>query len=181
MAASSTASSTTPRSRITGTRQHRRLRRVRAGPIRERLHAWLVRQKPLHPPKSPIATAIRYALNQRNRRPISGVATRLRDRPRAGEHLVEVVCVDPQRDHPRRVEARATRGPHELGGAHDATNVFPSSSVRITRAHPRSPCSHLASCRAQARRRSRRASRACFDICDQATAERRLAARWLGC
>ncbi len=44
---------------ITGTKQ-----RLRAGPIRDQLHAWLVQQKPLHPPKSPIATAIRYALNQ---------------------------------------------------------------------------------------------------------------------
>jgi transposase len=49
---------------ITGTKQHLRIRRLRAGPIRDQLHAWLIQQKPLHPPKSPIATAIRYALNQ---------------------------------------------------------------------------------------------------------------------
>ena len=49
---------------ITGTKQHLRLRRQRAGPIRDELHAWLLHQKPRHPPKSPISTAIRYALNQ---------------------------------------------------------------------------------------------------------------------
>jgi transposase len=49
---------------ITGTKAHLRLRRLRAGPIRDELHAWLLDQKPRHPPKSPIAAAIRYALNQ---------------------------------------------------------------------------------------------------------------------
>jgi len=49
---------------IAGTRRHLRLRRLRAGPIRDELHAWLLHQKPRHPPKSPISTAIRYALNQ---------------------------------------------------------------------------------------------------------------------
>jgi transposase len=49
---------------ITGTKSHLRLRRQRAGPIRDQLHAWLLQQRPLHPPKSPIATAIRYGLNQ---------------------------------------------------------------------------------------------------------------------
>jgi transposase len=49
---------------ITGTKAHLRFRRQRAGPIRDELHAWLLHQKPRHPPKSPIATAIRYALNQ---------------------------------------------------------------------------------------------------------------------
>jgi transposase len=49
---------------ISGTKAHLRLRRRRAGPIRDQLHAWLLKQKPRHPPKSPIATAIRYALNQ---------------------------------------------------------------------------------------------------------------------
>jgi len=49
---------------ITGTKAHLRLRRQRAGPIRDELHAWMLRQKPRHPPKSPIAAAIRYALNQ---------------------------------------------------------------------------------------------------------------------
>ena len=49
---------------ITGTKKHLRLRRLRAGPIRDELHAWLLDQKPRHPPKSPIGTAIKYALNQ---------------------------------------------------------------------------------------------------------------------
>lgn len=49
---------------ITGTKKHLRLRRERAGPIREQLHAWLLKQQPRHPPKSPISIAIRYALNQ---------------------------------------------------------------------------------------------------------------------
>jgi transposase len=50
--------------KIVGTDQHLALRRDRAGPARERLHAWLLQQKPRHPPKSPIATAINYALKQ---------------------------------------------------------------------------------------------------------------------
>ena len=49
---------------ITGSKKHLRLRRQRAGRIREQLHEWLLDQKPRHPPKSPISTAIRYALNQ---------------------------------------------------------------------------------------------------------------------
>jgi transposase len=49
---------------ITGTKAHLRLRRQRAGPIRDQLYEWLLRQKPRHPPKSPISAAIRYALNQ---------------------------------------------------------------------------------------------------------------------
>lgn len=49
---------------ITGSKAHLRLRRRRAGPLREELHRWLLRHQPRHPPKSPIATAIRYALNQ---------------------------------------------------------------------------------------------------------------------
>jgi len=39
-------------------------RRQRAGPIRDRMRAWLTAQKERHPPKSPIAAAIRYAENQ---------------------------------------------------------------------------------------------------------------------
>ena len=39
-------------------------RKERAGPIRERMRAWLRAQKERHPPKSPIAAAIRYAENQ---------------------------------------------------------------------------------------------------------------------
>ncbi len=39
-------------------------RKERAGPIRERMRAWLHAQRERHPPKSPIAAAIRYADNQ---------------------------------------------------------------------------------------------------------------------
>jgi transposase len=39
-------------------------RKARAGPIRERMRAWLTAQKEQPPPKSPIAAAIRYAENQ---------------------------------------------------------------------------------------------------------------------
>jgi transposase len=39
-------------------------RKQRAGPIRARMRAWLHAQKERHPPKSPIAAAIRYAENQ---------------------------------------------------------------------------------------------------------------------
>jgi transposase len=39
-------------------------RKERAGPVRARMRAWLVAQKNRHPPKSPIAAAIRYAENQ---------------------------------------------------------------------------------------------------------------------
>jgi transposase len=39
------------------------IRRQRAGPARDRLREWLETQKPLHPPKSPIFSAIRYGLN----------------------------------------------------------------------------------------------------------------------
>lgn len=39
-------------------------RKQRAGPIRERMKAWLAAQRGRHPPKSPIAAAIRYAENQ---------------------------------------------------------------------------------------------------------------------
>jgi transposase len=40
------------------------LRKQRAGPIRERLRAWLDQQRPRHPPKSPLGVAIRYTLGQ---------------------------------------------------------------------------------------------------------------------
>jgi transposase len=49
---------------IAGTKKHLRLRRARAGPVRDELHRWLLQQQPLHPPKSPIAAALRYGLNQ---------------------------------------------------------------------------------------------------------------------
>ncbi len=39
-------------------------RKERAGPIRTRMRAWLDAQRERHPPKSPIAAAIRYADNQ---------------------------------------------------------------------------------------------------------------------
>jgi transposase len=39
-------------------------RKERAGPIRERMRAWLDAQRERHPPKSPIAGAIRHADNQ---------------------------------------------------------------------------------------------------------------------
>jgi transposase len=39
-------------------------RKQRAGPIRARMRAWLDAQRGRHPPKSPIAAAIRYADNQ---------------------------------------------------------------------------------------------------------------------
>ena len=47
-----------------GTEQHLRVRQQRTKPILEGFKQWLLEQKPLHPPKSPIATAIGYALNQ---------------------------------------------------------------------------------------------------------------------
>jgi hypothetical protein len=40
---------------LAGTKKH-----LRAGPVRDELHRWLIQQQPLHPPKSPIAAAIRY-------------------------------------------------------------------------------------------------------------------------
>ena len=39
-------------------------RKERAGPVRARMRAWLDAEKERHPPKSPIAAAIRYAENQ---------------------------------------------------------------------------------------------------------------------
>jgi transposase len=41
-----------------------KLRQSKAPPIRGRLNQWLERQKPLHPPKSPIGTAINYGLKR---------------------------------------------------------------------------------------------------------------------
>lgn len=38
-------------------------RKQRAGPVRARMRAWLDVQRDRHPPKSPIAAAIRYADN----------------------------------------------------------------------------------------------------------------------
>ncbi len=44
--------------------EHLELRKLRAGPIRDRLRAWLDHQVQLQPPKSPLGTAIRYTLTQ---------------------------------------------------------------------------------------------------------------------
>ncbi len=43
---------------------HLEFRKLRAGPIRERLKEWLELQRGLHPPKSPLGIAIRYTLAQ---------------------------------------------------------------------------------------------------------------------
>ena len=43
---------------------HLEFRRLRAGPIRDRLKAWLDAQQSRHPPKSPLGVAIRYTLGQ---------------------------------------------------------------------------------------------------------------------
>ena len=43
---------------------HLALRRERAGPIRDTFKSWLDAQLPRHPPKSPLAVAIRYTLAQ---------------------------------------------------------------------------------------------------------------------
>jgi transposase len=48
---------------IARTDEHTRLRRARARPIMERLHVWLVERKDQHAPKSPMGSALRYALN----------------------------------------------------------------------------------------------------------------------
>jgi transposase len=46
-----------------GTAAHLELRNRLARPAREQLKHWLDEQLPLHPPKSPVGTAIRYGLN----------------------------------------------------------------------------------------------------------------------
>ncbi len=43
---------------------HLEFRKVRAGPIRERLKGWLDAELPKHPPKSPLGVALRYTLGQ---------------------------------------------------------------------------------------------------------------------
>ena len=43
---------------------HAQLRRQRAGPILQRIHQWLLAERPLHLPNSPMGKAITYALNQ---------------------------------------------------------------------------------------------------------------------
>lgn len=49
-----------------GETSHLVFRRLRAGPIREQLKAWLDDQLGRHPPKSPLGAAIRYTLGQWN-------------------------------------------------------------------------------------------------------------------
>jgi transposase len=48
---------------IIGTNEHLTMRRGASRPLTEQLHSWLLEQKPMHPPKSPIGTAIGYALD----------------------------------------------------------------------------------------------------------------------
>jgi transposase len=48
---------------IARTDEHTKLRRARARPIMDRLHDWLVERKDQYAPKSPMASAVRYALN----------------------------------------------------------------------------------------------------------------------
>ena len=48
---------------IARTAAHTGLRRGRARPIMDRLHGWLVERKDQYAPKSPMASAVRYALN----------------------------------------------------------------------------------------------------------------------
>lgn len=49
---------------VVGTAAHLALRKQKSVTIREKLGAWLAKQQNLHPPKSPIAAAIRYGLSQ---------------------------------------------------------------------------------------------------------------------
>lgn len=48
---------------VAGTDEHRRMRQARTGSIMARLMTWLEAQKHLHPPKSPIGSAVAYTLN----------------------------------------------------------------------------------------------------------------------
>lgn len=48
---------------IIGTPKHLALRKTKSAPIRRRLKKWLDEKLPTAPPKSPLGTAIRYALN----------------------------------------------------------------------------------------------------------------------
>jgi transposase len=49
---------------LVGTDEHRLLRQTKSKPVMDALHVWLLEQQPLHLPKSPIAVAIGYAINQ---------------------------------------------------------------------------------------------------------------------
>ncbi len=48
---------------IAGTEAHTQLRRARSKPIMDRLHAWIQGRTDQYAPKSPMASAVRYALN----------------------------------------------------------------------------------------------------------------------
>jgi transposase len=48
---------------VAGTDEHRRMRQARTGPIMARLMTWLEAQKHVHPPKSPMGSAVAYTLN----------------------------------------------------------------------------------------------------------------------
>ena len=48
---------------IARTDKHTALRRARSRPIMDRLHTWLRERRDKYAPKSPMATAVRYALN----------------------------------------------------------------------------------------------------------------------
>ena len=48
---------------IARTDEHTRMRKARSRPIMDRLNAWLLERKDQYAPKSPMASAVRYALN----------------------------------------------------------------------------------------------------------------------
>jgi transposase len=49
---------------IVRTKEHLQLRQSESRPAMDRFHSWLLEQKGLHPPKSPLGAAIQYTLNQ---------------------------------------------------------------------------------------------------------------------
>ena len=49
--------------KLLGTDKHLAMRKTRTADLLAEFHAWLVEEKPQHPPKSPLGEAIRYALN----------------------------------------------------------------------------------------------------------------------
>lgn len=48
---------------VARTDEHTKLRRARARPIMDRLHAWVLERQDQHAPKSPMGSALRYAIN----------------------------------------------------------------------------------------------------------------------
>jgi len=46
-----------------GTREHLLMRQARSGPILARLRTWIAEQTEIHPPKSPLGTAMSYVVN----------------------------------------------------------------------------------------------------------------------